>query len=174
LILQRLLAALVISGILVLAYRLIQRNSLENKARRILELDQYQLGRPAVLYFTSPGCVPCKTIQRPALAQVQELWRDDLQIITIDALDHPTMADRWGVLSVPTTFIIDPRGQPRTVNHGVTKAQTLIKQIEALSEVNPQADNNVAGRVGRIKQAWLDWGKMLKELRRKYVESRHS
>ncbi|HLE53485.1 MAG TPA: hypothetical protein VI755_15570, partial [Anaerolineales bacterium] len=39
-------------------------------------------------------------------------------------------ADYWGVLSVPTTFIIDRRGRPRRVNHGVASAEKLFKQIE--------------------------------------------
>lgn len=141
-ILQRLLIALAILGTLVLAYRLVRRFSLQSKTRRALELDEYQLGQPAILYFTTPGCVPCKTVQRPALAQIQELWGDDLQIITIDALDRPAMADRWGVLSVPTTFIIDGHGRPRCVNHGVTRAKTLIRQLEDISELNSHMDTS--------------------------------
>lgn len=173
-ILQRLFTALAIAGGLILAFRLGRRYSLQNKARRALELDEYQLGRPAILYFTTPGCVPCRTIQRPALAQIQELWNDDLQIITIDALDRPRMADHWGVLSVPTTFIIDPQGQPRTVNHGVTRAEILMRQLEEVSEIKPPVDRVAGEGNGKFKQAWLDWSHTLKELRRRYVESRHS
>jgi len=32
---------------------------------------------------------------------------------------QPEIASQWGVLSVPTTFVIDAQGNPRYVNHGV-------------------------------------------------------
>jgi hypothetical protein len=41
------------------------------------------------------------------------------------------VADYWGVLSAPTTFIIDARGQPRAVNHGLASMEKLLRQLEA-------------------------------------------
>jgi hypothetical protein len=35
---------------------------------------------------------------------------------------------------VPTTFIIDSRGRPRYVNHGVAGWEKLLKQIESVEE----------------------------------------
>lgn len=173
-ILQRLLAALAIAGTLILAFRLGRRYSLLSKARRALEIEDYQLGQLAILYFTTPGCIPCRTVQRPALAKVQEMWKDDLQIITIDALHQPGMADHWGVLSVPTTFIIDTQGRPRTVNHGATRAETLMRQLAEISEIKSPMVERAHGGDGWFKQAWLDWSHTVKEIRRRYVESRHS
>ena len=89
-------------------------------------------GTPAILYFTSPGCVPCKTIQRPALQRLQERLGDRLQVIEIDAQERPDLASQWGVLSVPTTFIIDERGQLRHVNHGATRVDKLLQQLEGI------------------------------------------
>ena len=85
-------------------------------------------GRPVLLYFTTPSCVPCKTIQRPAIQQVKDRVGVDLQVIEVDANAQPEIANQWGVMSVPTTFIIDNRGQPRYVNHGVTPADKLLEQ----------------------------------------------
>jgi hypothetical protein len=53
-----------------------------------------------------------------------------IQVIEVDAAAQPELADYWGVLSVPTTFIIDARGRPRRVNHGVASAEKLERQIE--------------------------------------------
>ena len=89
-------------------------------------------GKPVILYFTTPGCVPCKTIQKPALGQVQSLLGEHLQIVEVDASQQPDLAQRWGVLSVPTTFVIDSRGQARHVNHGVARAEKLLKQLHGL------------------------------------------
>jgi hypothetical protein len=56
-----------------------------------------------------------------------------LQVIEIDAVAQPDLADHWGVLSVPTTFIIDGYGQVRRVNHGVASADKLHAQIEEVT-----------------------------------------
>jgi thiol-disulfide isomerase/thioredoxin len=91
-------------------------------------------GLPSILYFTTPDCVPCKTVQRPAIQRVQELMGQRLQVVEVNAYDQPEVAKKWGVLSVPTTFILDAQGKPRAVNHGATPANKLLKQ---LSEVIP-------------------------------------
>ncbi len=92
-------------------------------------LEEHRAGVPAILYFTTPYCVPCKTQQQPALEELTEQYREHLQIIQIDANEHPELADSWGVLSVPTTFIIDALGRPRHVNHGVASAAKLRQQL---------------------------------------------
>ena len=55
-----------------------------------------------------------------------------VQVIEVDASSHPDVANYWGVLSVPTTFIIDSHGEARRVNHGVTSADKLQAQIVAV------------------------------------------
>lgn len=89
-------------------------------------------GKPVLLYFTTPDCVPCKTVQKPAIGQIQAALGEMLQIVEIDATQQPDVAQRWGVLSVPTTFVIDSRGQARYVNHGVARAEKLLKQLHEL------------------------------------------
>jgi thiol-disulfide isomerase/thioredoxin len=89
-------------------------------------------GKPVILYFTTPTCVPCKTIQRPALQRLKDQAGEKLQVVEIDASQQPEMANRWGVLSVPTTFIIDAKGDPRHVNHGVAPYEKLQKQLKDL------------------------------------------
>ncbi len=98
-------------------------------AARAPGLETWEAGRPAVLYFTTPDCAPCRTMQRPALARLQAELGLGLQVIEIDAAERPAVADHWGVLSVPTTFILDAAGAPRHVNHGVAGAEKLKRQI---------------------------------------------
>ena len=92
-----------------------------------------RLGVPTVVYFTTPDCAPCKTVQRPALNALKAQMRGRLQVIEIDASARPDLASRWGVLSVPTTFILDAGGQVRHVNQGSTRADKLSRQIEGLN-----------------------------------------
>ncbi len=61
--------------------------------------------------------------------------KDDLQLIEIDVTIQPNLADAWGVLSLPTTFIIDSIGQPRGVNHGVAMEEKLLAQLEKIGEI---------------------------------------
>ncbi len=97
-------------------------------------LSALKLGQPAILYFSSPGCVPCRAAQEPALQGLEEECGARLQVIEIDASAQPSIADYWGVLSVPTTFVIDRQGRPRHVNHGVASAARLRGQLVGLGE----------------------------------------
>jgi thiol-disulfide isomerase/thioredoxin len=131
-VLDRLLFAV---GLILLgwaAYRLVNAVLLRRRATQALGLPGYQLGRPAILYFTTPGCVPCRTIQRPALEALMERYGNRLQILEVDASEDQALAIEWGVLSVPTTFLIDAAGRARGVNHGVARAARLAEQLTAI------------------------------------------
>lgn len=123
--------AIVAAGLVL--YYLVVRLSVSRVQAKAHTLQLVQPGIPAILYFTTPDCAPCKTIQRPALSRVQDQLGDRLQIIEVNAYEQPELAKEWGVLSVPTTFIIDAGGHPRHVNHGVTPAGKLLKQLEKFS-----------------------------------------
>lgn len=135
--LERLFVALVVIALGYFAYRLYGWFVMRKLARAELGLEGYTLGKPAILYFTDPGCAPCHTIQDPALEQIASHYGERLQIIKVQALEQPDLANSWGVLSLPTTFIIDANGYPRGVNHGVTRAPRLIDQLDAIGVVSP-------------------------------------
>ncbi len=132
-VLIRLLWALAIVGAGLLLYRLVNRLALSRARLKSASTSLFVSGRPAILYFTTPTCVPCKTVQRPAIERIQQKLGDGLQVVEIDASARPELADQWGVFSVPTTFIIDAKGLPRHVNHGVATADKLWRQIQSLN-----------------------------------------
>jgi thioredoxin-like negative regulator of GroEL len=127
---QRLLIilALVASGLLV--YRLAGLLTLRRAGALSSALLEGAQGKPVLLYFTTPACAPCKTVQRPAIRRLEELTAGRLEVVEIDASARPDLADRWGVLSVPTTFVLDASGRPRHVNHGVTSTTRLLAQFQ--------------------------------------------
>lgn len=97
-------------------------------------LNKLRPGIPAVVYFWSETCPPCKAVQSPALKQLEtELGPQGVQVIAINAMEEPGVASSWGVLGLPTTFLVDRAGQPRRVNHGVIRAEQLREQIAALN-----------------------------------------
>ena len=69
-------------------------------------------------------------VDHTAIQKVKQALGEKVQVIEIDASEQTDLADEWGVLSVPTTFIIDKNGQPRQINHGVTRAEKLLAQLK--------------------------------------------
>lgn len=134
-------------------YRLWAFFMLRRRGGKYLGLGTVRPGVPTILYFTTPGCIPCKTVQRPALAQLTSLLNDRLQVIEINAEEQPEIADYWGVLSVPTTFIIDSQGQPRHVNRGVAREDILLRKLREIegeqffseSHVQPSHETKLVG-----------------------------
>lgn len=131
-ILFRLLVAAALIAVGFGGYHLINWALLRRVAKKRLELGVITPGIPVILYFTIPGCIPCKTVQRPALKHLQDLVGSNLQVVEVDAVERSDLADYWGVLTVPTTFIIDSSGEPRHVNQGVTQAEKLLLQLEKI------------------------------------------
>lgn len=87
-------------------------------------------GIATIVYFTTPTCAPCRLQQTPTLQRLQQEMGDALRVIRVDATEDPDVADRWGVFSVPTTFVLDRDGQPRSVYNGIVDAQTLKRELQ--------------------------------------------
>ncbi len=111
-------------------------------------------GVPAILYFTTPDCVPCRTIQGPAIEELREQFGDRLRIIKVDASQRADLANSWGVLSVPTTFIIDAQGQPRHVNNGVTPAARLRRQLREFAGLTEGVEEPMRTAVPKKREAY--------------------
>ncbi len=143
-------AALIALGIAAYwAWNRIQLRRLGQARGTVLRgLESTRPGVAAVLYFTTPDCLVCRTAQKPALQRLEaDLGAGGVQIVEIDATVDTAVADYWGVLSVPTTFVIDAQGTPRSINHGLTSKEKLQRQIEATVSgpaVNAAADAEVA------------------------------
>jgi thiol-disulfide isomerase/thioredoxin len=116
------------------AYWLFNQRLLGRAQGRVFGLVDTLPNKPMIVYFTTPDCVPCKTIQRPALSTLLSLTGDGVQVFEIDATQRPDLAKQWGVMSVPTTFLLDARGEARYVNNGVTRVEKLMEQLQSLSD----------------------------------------
>ena len=86
-------------------------------------------GGPRIVYFTTQTCVVCKAQQEPAIAAVLERMGATLRIERHDAVAERAEADRYGVLSVPTTAVYDASGELVTVNRGFAPAALLLSQL---------------------------------------------
>ncbi|MDQ2692568.1 MAG: thioredoxin family protein [Chloroflexota bacterium] len=114
------------------AYWLFTQRLLLRARSQVFTLFSKLPDKPVLVYFTTPDCAPCKTIQRPAIHQVANMLGETLEVVEINAYERPDLAKTWGVMSVPTTFVLDARGEARYVNNGVARAEKLLQQIKAL------------------------------------------
>ena len=133
------LERLVIAGIIIAVgtggWILYNRLSIRKLAAANVDplLSQVRAGIPTIVYFTTPFCQPCRTLQRPALERLQVELGPNIQVIQVDSCEQPEVADRWGVFSAPTTFVLDSQLRPRQVNRGVASTETLIKQLQSIA-----------------------------------------
>jgi thiol-disulfide isomerase/thioredoxin len=127
--LTRIALAAIIAASCVGVY-LITRVLVLRKAGRASRLSGlFAPGTPGVVFFTTPDCAACKSIQKPALHALKDRLDGKIQIIEIDAVERPDLASSWSVLSVPTTFVLDRTGRPVHVNHGVASTRKLLGQL---------------------------------------------
>lgn len=92
------------------------------------------VGQPRILAFSSADCRPCHTLQQPALERVLAARQGLVSVTAIDAPSSPELTERYHVLTVPTTVVLDAQGKVRAVNYGFTPAQQLLAQLDTLAE----------------------------------------
>ncbi|MGH2348808.1 MAG: thioredoxin family protein [bacterium] len=85
--------------------------------------------RALVIAFTTPDCAPCRTAQRPALERLHDSHPRDVEVREIDATVEPKLADRFGILSVPSTVVISRQGHVLAINHTLALATKLAAQL---------------------------------------------
>jgi thiol-disulfide isomerase/thioredoxin len=92
-------------------------------------LKGFARGTPGFLIFSSPHCAPCVYAQKPAATKLYGDLGGAIQLIEIDVTEEPGLAERYGVVSLPTVFLLDAAGNPRRVNHGLVSTVELRRQI---------------------------------------------
>lgn len=85
---------------------------------------------PTVLHFSAPHCGPCAATRRVVDQVCGEL--PGVAHIEINIDENPAAAQRFSVLSLPTTVIFDADGRPRFRADGVPKAADLRAALQPL------------------------------------------
>ena len=86
-------------------------------------------GKPAVVAFSAPYCRDCHTLQEPALARLEQHLSQRVSVKSLSALDYPDLVEQLGILTVPSTVVIDARGTVRHLNLGYTSDTKLREQL---------------------------------------------
>jgi thioredoxin 1 len=124
---ERILIALAIVGLGLLAYQLFLQAQRRRAVRR--SLDRVATGRSGLLVFTSPTCAPCKLQQLPIIDRILLDWRDKIEVEIVDVTEKPDVAAQYGVWSLPTTIVLDERRRVIAINQGVAPEHKLRAQL---------------------------------------------
>ena len=88
--------------------------------------------RVRILAFQSEDCRQCHTLQAPALKRLLETCGDTVVVMEIDAPEAPELTQRYRVLTLPTTVVLDASGNARAVNYGFAPTQRLLEQVNSI------------------------------------------
>ncbi|MFA5396758.1 MAG: thioredoxin fold domain-containing protein [Methanomicrobiales archaeon] len=90
------------------------------------------MSKPVLMDFFAVWCGPCN-LQTPELEKLKEMMGDAVEIKKIDVDDHLDLAQKYGIMVVPT-LIIEKDGQVKERLEGVTPAETLRRLLEPLTD----------------------------------------
>jgi thioredoxin-like negative regulator of GroEL len=131
----------IVTGVCILTLLLLwsTRRFIEQRKQRVLaapstllEATENKQGKPIrILAFSSDDCRQCHQLQAPALQRVVEA-RNDVSIVEVDAPSSPELTERYSVLTVPTTVVLDAAGKAHAVNYGFTNTKRLLEQIDTV------------------------------------------
>jgi thioredoxin 1 len=124
---ERILIAIAIVGLGIVAYQLFLHAQRRRAARR--SRDRAATGRSGLLVFTSPTCAPCKLQQLPIIDRILVDWRDKIEVDIIDVTQQPELAAQYGVWSLPTTIVLDEQRKVVAINQGVAAEHKLRAQL---------------------------------------------
>jgi|GEM_PF-2269894 len=112
--------------------------------------------RPMLVMFSTEGCHFCtkmmaETYSRP---EVQQMLRQHVETVKVDAQDNPSLVERLGIRGYPTTLLVSPDGNVLDAIEGFASAKVFTSRIGPLLKMkdrstNASADNSNATGNGR-------------------------
>jgi thiol-disulfide isomerase/thioredoxin len=87
--------------------------------------------QPAVLHFSAPWCGPCGAVRRVVENTLREF--PDVADVELDIDENPQLSKLLGVLSLPTTFVLDADLQQSRRIAGVPRPEDLRAALASVS-----------------------------------------
>jgi thioredoxin 1 len=101
----------------------------KQKLVQSIQVEGGQAGKPVLLYFTADYCTACKFQQKPVVERIIAKFGDAITVKEYDVVRHPELADRFKILTLPTTVVLDQFGQVVQINYGLTPQAQLERQL---------------------------------------------
>ena len=90
-----------------------------------------------ILAFSSADCRQCHEMQIPALQRVLDARGSKVSVAEVDAPNSPELTQRYRILTLPSTVIMDAAGRTHAVNYGFANTERLLEQVdEVLAQVS--------------------------------------
>jgi thioredoxin 1 len=83
---------------------------------------------PVVVDFWAPWCKPCDAIE-PHLHGLAEEWGDRARLVRVNVDEEPSLASRYGVLSLPTVILFAV-GEPKATVYGAQPRERFERAFE--------------------------------------------
>jgi thioredoxin 1 len=90
------------------------------------ETEVLQSETPVIVDFWAEWCGPCRAVA-PVLDQIAS-ERDDVRIVKVNVDDEPALAQRYGILSIPT-IVLFKDGEPHAAAVGAQPKQMLERSL---------------------------------------------
>jgi hypothetical protein len=90
-----------------------------------------------ILAFSSADCRQCHEMQIPVLQRVLDVRGSKVSVAEVDAPNSAELTQRYRILTLPSTVIMDEAGRTHAVNYGFANTQRLLDQVdEVLAHVS--------------------------------------
>jgi thioredoxin 1 len=90
------------------------------------ETEVLQSETPVIVDFWAEWCGPCRAVT-PVLDQIAA-EREDVRIVKVNVDEEPELAQRYGIMSIPT-IVLFKNGTPQTAAVGAQPKQMLERSL---------------------------------------------
>ncbi len=108
-----------------------QRRRLSKKKGEASHTPESPIGYPRLLYFWTEECAPCRAQEREINQAKKRLEVNGVHLAVekLNAHSEKIFTERFNIMTVPTTVLLDSNGLVAGWNPGLTRANRLIDQV---------------------------------------------